>query len=215
MEPLSATSVGLATMIGGYSGAISAITAISGVWFQLRKVNTLKVLRDGIIEIKDLENHDLEKKSEEELLLEWMNHASLIIRPFKQKLFIRFLTTLVIIAMLSAGISLDMPGYLYHEIKGIEFYDLLLIPAVIFVGLINNTSLLLKAEEKEFLAGLTSLQNVFYEWYVIPAMVEFNVGTKKLESLPMFKRAIAREHRESERIENVVTEYLRNIQVKK
>jgi hypothetical protein len=192
-------------LISLYIGGVSAATGLISLIHQTRKTNSFKTLKKGLQEIKST---PLGKKLPQDriLLCDWLNYGTLILGPLKDRLVKRFLMSIGVILLGTYTITLDSPGYLLEQLKAFEWQDLIITPIVLMIGLINSTSLLMKPEEKQFLAGLSSLHSYYYEKYVLPAMAEFN---EQMNRVPLFQKLTELEKSRNDRIRRIVVEELK------
>src|SRR5690349_7229229 len=158
--------------LNAFTGGASLLVAAVGLWYQVRKVNTVRALRDGLRAI----NHSRVKSilDEDEVLVEYLNYAILIAGPLKSRLTRRFLLAAFAIIACYIHIPADDPSAVVATVPAFDWSDLILFGVQIAAGVLAPMTVGLSQDEKKFLENAAALNERFYEIFVIPAMREFN-----------------------------------------
>lgn len=184
----------LATLIVAIVSALfSGISSYAAMLPFLRKKPAMAALADDLQRIEEtLEGKEwLQKyaaatgagisKGEPDIfkkhLLEWLANGRLILQGLMRKVVVRLIFLEAASVSLSSAIYLDIPNVVFPEWMGrLEIFDGGLMAAALVApwivkGLVNRSLL---PAEREFIAGLRLLEDVYYETFVQPAMRAFN-----------------------------------------
>jgi hypothetical protein len=127
--------------------------------------------------------------------------------PLKRKLFDR-LGIIILTILGSSGLVFALQSS--SDSKDIDFIWLVnlfvFIGQIILIILVNYKNILLTDYEKEFLINLNHLHSVYYRYFVIPAIRQFNVemGSEK------YKKEFKTESFERIQIEKIIKDMFKN-----
>ena len=187
-------------------GGVSALVGVGGLFARLVRLDNFAALVRATGRIKARpEGENL--PPDEKLLVEWLGYGSLLLPALKAKFTYRLVISLALILAACLFARVDLPGQVlpattsaeqFQQFKtnNFEVVDIALFAAVIIVGLINRTSLLLDPVEKEFLESVKALEMLLYRTHVYTAMNEFNIQVRRT---PLFRKTVARDRSDREK----------------
>jgi len=186
-------------------GGLSLIGGGAGLWGQFRKVNSFKVLRDGLRDIRESKAKEAITK-EDDLLVECLAQGTLILGPLKSRLAWRFFAFTTVIIGLFLLVVQDMSRQEVAGVRGLDYFDLFVFAVQIAAAFSRPTSWFLRNEERSFLENLSVIHRLFYEKYVLKALGEFNSKVQKLPGLDAARTRASKEEDSMRRIAEDVFE---------
>lgn len=167
-------------------GGGSLLFAAAGLWFQTRRIDTVRALRDSLRAI----DHSRLKPiwEEDEVLVEYLNYAVLIAGPLKARMMTRFMGAAFIIILSYLNIPGDAPGAIVASIPAFDWSDVVLFVAELAAGVLAPLTVGLDKEEKQFLSNAWALHKRFYTVFVLPAMQDFNDAIESSQAFELVRR---------------------------
>jgi hypothetical protein len=162
---------------------IALVTAVLGggrLLGQFRSINTVKELRDSLNRITGKKAFSSQAQ-EAEVVVDFLNYSQLIAGPLRSKLIRRLLLMLgLILASGSISVLVVDQGVVTNAVAA---WAIRIGVAVFQVGSGILSGKFFQPEELEFLKNSASLQERFYDLYVLPAIYVFNNGVRTSEVL--------------------------------
>ena len=160
-----------------FSGASVVIALVSTVG-QFWRVDALKRTTENLRHLASIDD----RPTDDTALLELLRDASLIAPHVRAAIKRRLFIALGVIIALAFAAPINEPGPEIQGVPGLDWVDPIIFAAQLATALLVNRKWLITDLEREYLAHVGGLQDLYHERFVLPAIKGFD---RKLRSSPI------------------------------
>ena len=165
-------------VLGGLEIALAIVSTgftMLSTWGQFRKLDGVREMKKALQE--HIKTAPVADKSRADVLLRHLSRAYVIVPALKRHVATRAAIAVGAMAGGGAIVPLDFPGYVFNR-PVIEPPDVFIIAAQIVLPLLLHWNRLLTTTERKFLVHFAELETLYYNWYVAPAIEDFNLASE-------------------------------------